>query len=114
MPVPAPTSLDDTFSLADDASLLSHFTQRTDDASLMSHFTQRALPDPPFYMHDQCKLQKDKNKGDAVGSEICAVGKNACLEKMRQKMELLTQVALGASDSTKSNDVRKLKRRARV
>ena len=91
------TPMDDTFSIPDDASLLTHFTQRT-------------LAEPPFYIHDHCRLQKDKNKGDAVGSEVCAVGRAACLEKLRQKMELLTQVATGKLDASKGNDTRKQKK----
>lgn len=80
------TPFDDTLSLPD-------------DTSVVTHITQTGLPDPPLFLDEKCKLQKDKNKGEPVGSEICAFGKRACLEKLRQKMELLTQVAMGKSDT---------------
>jgi hypothetical protein len=67
-------------------------------ASLLSDFTKRSLPIPLTYVHAHCRLQKDKGKGEPVGSDICATGANPCLEKLRQKMELLTQVALGTNE----------------
>jgi hypothetical protein len=57
------------------------------------------FPTHHIFLDEKCKLQKDRNKGEPVGSEICAFGKRACLEKLRQKMELLTQVAMGKSDT---------------
>lgn len=48
-------------------------------------------------------MQKDKGKGELPGKDVCAEGREACLEKLRQKMELLAQVALGnASPATTS------------
>ena len=52
-------------------------------------------PKPETMMHPECRIQKDKGKGEPVGSVISAKGREACLEKLRQKMELLMQVALG-------------------
>lgn len=50
---------------------------------------------PDTYVHANCRLQKDKGKGELPGKDVCAEGRDACLEKLRQKMELLAQVALG-------------------
>jgi hypothetical protein len=55
------------------------------------------LPDPDTYVHPLCRMQKDKGKGEEVGSSICAKGRDACLEKLRVKMRLLTDVVLDAS-----------------
>ena len=52
-------------------------------------------PKPETMMHPECRIQKDKGKGEPIGSIISAKGREACLEKLRQKMELLMQVALG-------------------
>jgi hypothetical protein len=52
-------------------------------------------PKPSTMVHPDCKLQKDKGKGEPLGSAISATGRDACLDKLRQKMELLMQVALG-------------------
>jgi hypothetical protein len=40
-------------------------------------------------------MQKDKGKGESPGLDICAEGRDACLEKLRQKMALLAQASLG-------------------
>jgi hypothetical protein len=40
-------------------------------------------------------MQKDKGKGELPGIDVCAEGRDACLEKLRQKMELLAQASLG-------------------
>ncbi|GKY96590.1 hypothetical protein MPSEU_000618600 [Mayamaea pseudoterrestris] len=50
--------------------------------------------DPSLYLHAHCRMQKDKGKGDEVGANICAKGRDACLEKLRAKMHLLTDVVL--------------------
>jgi len=54
-------------------------------------------PPPTQYLHVQCRLQKDKGKGEDPGSHICAKGRNACLEKLREKMALLGQHAASIS-----------------
>jgi hypothetical protein len=68
-----------------------------DDSSTskISYTHNEILSDPPSYLHENCRLQKDKQKGEPVGSEICAVGKASCLDKIRQKMQLLSDVADG-------------------
>jgi len=50
--------------------------------------------DPGFYFHSQCRMQKDKGKGEEIGSNICAKGREACLDKLRAKMRVLTDVVL--------------------
>jgi hypothetical protein len=55
---------------------------------------QSGLPDPSTYLHVHCRMQKDKGKGEPVGSIICAKGREACLEKLRAKMLLLTDVVM--------------------
>lgn len=44
---------------------------------------------PEDVLHPQCRLQKDKGKGEEVGSNICAKGIHPCLAKLRAKMHLL-------------------------
>eukprot|EP00934_Nitzschia_sp_Nitz4_P007744 Nitzschia sp. Nitz4//scaffold230_size58257//30525//32174//NITZ4_006483-RA/size58257-processed-gene-0.65-mRNA-1//-1//CDS//3329543256//7734//frame0 len=51
------------------------------------------LPQPIYYMHHTCALQKDKGKGDALGSSISARGSTGCLEKLREKMAIVVQVS---------------------
>jgi hypothetical protein len=46
---------------------------------------------PESFLHPAVRLQKDKGKGSEVGSEICAKGIPACVGKLRQKMQLLTE-----------------------
>jgi len=54
---------------------------------------------PAHFVHSQCRMQKDKGKGDPVGSNICARGVPACLEKLRAKMQLLTEHCLEEGSS---------------
>ncbi len=63
------------------------------------------LNDPAIYFHPQCRMQKDKGLGEPVGSKICALGREACLEKLRAKMRLLAQHAL--SEASKASVKRK-------
>lgn len=50
-----------------------------------------AMKPPEFFLHSAVRMQKDKGKGDEVGSKICAKGIPACLGKLREKMLLLTE-----------------------
>jgi len=54
---------------------------------------------PATFVHPQCRMQKDKGKGDQVGSNICAKGVDGCLEKLRAKMQLLTEHCLEQGSS---------------
>lgn len=49
---------------------------------------------PTNFVHSQCRIQKDKGKGDQIGANICAKGVEPCLEKLRAKMQLLTEHCL--------------------
>lgn len=74
-------------------------------------------PPPETYLHAYVKLQKDKGKGEAPGTEICASGRQRCLGKLRQKMELLTHVALGDPEmthKTPANSGHMKRRKARI
>lgn len=51
------------------------------------------LHDPQFYVHPNCLLQKDKGKGDALGHSLSAKGRESCLNKLREKIALVVQVA---------------------
>ncbi|CAJ1947815.1 unnamed protein product [Cylindrotheca closterium] len=53
---------------------------------------QKRLPEPISFVHPHAQLQKDKGRGVALGSNICAEGKDATLEKLRDKMKLVIQV----------------------
>jgi len=63
------------------------------------------LEHPNVYLHTQCKLQKDKGRGDRLGSSISARGREATLEKLRDKMKLIVEVSGELQiSSLKSND----------
>jgi hypothetical protein len=46
---------------------------------------------PDSFLHSAVRMQKDKGKGEEVGMSICAKGIPACLGKLREKMQLLTE-----------------------
>lgn len=67
-----------------------------DDVSVvLKELSMSQFPCTLAYLHPHCRMQKDKGKGEPVGSKICAKGREACLEKLRQKMELITKFATG-------------------
>lgn len=43
------------------------------------------------YLHPNVRLQKDKHKGLAIGSHICAKGRTATATKLSSKMQLLSE-----------------------
>jgi len=45
------------------------------------------------YIHPNCRLQKDKGKGDRLESSISATGREPCLEKLRDKIKLIIEVS---------------------
>jgi hypothetical protein len=53
--------------------------------------TNESIRPPESFVHSAVRLQKDKGKGEEVGSMICAKGMTACLGKLREKMQLLTE-----------------------
>lgn len=63
--------------------------------------TLGATQPPTYFVHPQCRMQKDKGKGDEIGSSICAKGDESCLEKLRSKMRLLTEHCLEEGSSAK-------------
>jgi hypothetical protein len=61
--------------------------------SLPEIVAKEALHGPVYYVHPKCLLQKDRGRGDAPKTCISAVGRDSCLEKLRDKMRLVVQVA---------------------
>jgi hypothetical protein len=61
--------------------------------SLSEIAAKDVLPDPSHYLHPQCVLQKDRGRGDDPKTSISAVGSDSCLQKLRDKMRLVVQVA---------------------
>jgi hypothetical protein len=51
------------------------------------------LESPALYLHTKCKLQKDKGRGDRLGSSISARGRESTLSKLRDKMKLIVEVS---------------------
>ncbi|KAL7574458.1 hypothetical protein ACA910_015828 [Epithemia clementina (nom. ined.)] len=49
---------------------------------------------PEHFLHEHVRMQKDKGRGEDPGSLICARGPDACLEKLRAKMQLLCNTAI--------------------
>mmetsp|Transcript_16718 Transcript_16718/g.25257 ORF Transcript_16718/g.25257 Transcript_16718/m.25257 type:complete len:259 (+) Transcript_16718:182-958(+) len=52
---------------------------------------------PSSFLDQHCCLQKDQGKGQSIGSNICARGKNQCLHKIRQKLDVMTKFANGSA-----------------
>ena len=67
----------------------------------LSDLNELELPPAASFIHSQCRLQKDKGKGEPAGSNICAKGREHCLAKLEQKMALLTRVAFGEENKNK-------------
>ncbi len=74
--------------------------QVADQVSLASILQKQDLHEPSFYIHPNCVLQKDKGKGDPFGKSISAKGGESCLEKLRDKISLVVQVAGQDSKAT--------------
>lgn len=72
------------------------------------------LPPPASYLHPKCCLQKDKGKGDPVGSKLCAQNAEECLAKLQQKMELLTSVTLGKDEKGKKGNAEMKRKNAKI
>jgi hypothetical protein len=75
---------------------------------------QADLPSPSSYLHPQCCLQKDKGKGDPVGSKLSASTADECLMKLQQKMELLTSVTLGKDEKGKKGNAEMKRKNAKI
>jgi len=66
----------------------------------LSELGNSNLPKPETYLHALVRMQKDKGKGEPVGSNLCAKGLDPCLEKLREKMRLLTEVATESTSAS--------------
>lgn len=61
--------------------------------SIVDIMAKTNLESPSYYLHEQCKLQKDKGKGDKLGKTISAEGREQTLTKLRDKMKLIVEVS---------------------
>eukprot|EP00536_Pseudo-nitzschia_multiseries_P013464 jgi/Psemu1/290885/fgenesh1_pg.576_\ len=61
------------------------------------------LESPSHYLHPQCKLQKDKGKGEGLGNSISAEGREQTLTKLRDKMKLIVEVSGELETSSVNN-----------
>ena len=68
--------------------------------------SKSSYPDPSHYFHPQCRMQKDKGRGEPVGAQISAKGRDHCLEKLRTKMSLLTEHAMDKTATIKRRKAR--------
>lgn len=83
--------------------------RKQDSSSSSQRYTQKHLSLPPGqpydpadpppllpaqFLHDHVRMQKDKGRGEEPGSVICAKGQEACLDKLRVKMQLLCNTAI--------------------
>lgn len=80
---------------------------RSSNVSSITHLTETELAPPITFLHSSCRLQKDKGKGETPGSDICANGAIPSLEKVRQKIELLAQVAMDSKKKSTNMKRRK-------
>lgn len=60
---------------------------------LFDEIIYKDLPDADSYLHEECTLQKDKGRGEPLGTSISAEGRDQCLRKLREKITIVTQVA---------------------
>eukprot|EP00535_Pseudo-nitzschia_heimii_P006015 CAMPEP_0197180894 /NCGR_PEP_ID=MMETSP1423-20130617/5334_1 /TAXON_ID=476441 /ORGANISM="Pseudo-nitzschia heimii, Strain UNC1101" /LENGTH=895 /DNA_ID=CAMNT_0042631035 /DNA_START=189 /DNA_END=2873 /DNA_ORIENTATION=- len=61
--------------------------------SIQEIMAKSYLESPSQYLHLKCKLQKDKGKGDRLGSAISARGREPTIAKLREKMKLIVEVS---------------------
>lgn len=80
----------------------------------LSDLNEAEVPPAAAFIHPQCRLQKDKGKGEAPGANICAKGRGHCLLKLEQKIALLTRVAFGEENKNKGGTADMKQRPARV
>lgn len=52
--------------------------------------------DPGLFLHPLVQLQKDKGKGEPIGTAVCANGVSEVLQKLRSKMKVITELAIDA------------------
>jgi hypothetical protein len=71
------------------------YGKKSSDTLNFADIEAKEHPDPASMVHPDCRLQKDKGRGEPMGHAISAEGQEGCLEKLRQKMKLLVEVALG-------------------
>jgi hypothetical protein len=102
----APLSSDTSSTLNDSRSL-------TSTTISLADLSRANLAPPETFLHEQVRLQKDKGKGEAVGSQLCAKGRVHTLDKLREKMRLLTEVASEKATGA-SMKIRKARVAARV
>lgn len=82
-----------------------HSTEASVSTISFADLDSKQFQDPSSYFHPHCRMQKDKGLGEPVGSNICAKGREACLDKLRAKMRLLAKHAL--SETSKASVKRK-------
>ena len=111
--IPSPLSSSDQNSHASGATDYSRASSASVTISLIDLSQALDRPDPATFLHELVRLQKDKGKGEPVGSNLCAKGREACLSKLREKMRLLTQVATEKSTGA-SMKIRKARIAQRV
>jgi hypothetical protein len=105
---PSASSNLETIHLEDFSSATSTTSAPTAVTSPLDHHQHRHVSlSPHEYLHPHCRIQKDKGKGDPIGSKICGKTAETTLSKLRAKMLLLTehccQTGSGHSSSSSSN-----------
>ncbi|VEU37085.1 unnamed protein product [Pseudo-nitzschia multistriata] len=61
--------------------------------SIRDIMSKTHLEAPSYYLHMECKLQKDKGKGETLGNSVSAEGRELTLTKLRDKMKLIVEVS---------------------
>lgn len=70
--------------------------------------------EPSYYLHPMCRMQKDKGKGEEVGSIVCANGADQCLFKLQAKMRILTDYVSPLPGESKKGNATMKRRNARI
>jgi hypothetical protein len=63
------------------------------------HTRQKLNRIAPIFVHEHCRLQKDKYKGVNLGSAISAYGRDAVLQKINEKIDVIAAINLDDSRS---------------
>eukprot|EP00562_Extubocellulus_spinifer_P017706 CAMPEP_0178595612 /NCGR_PEP_ID=MMETSP0697-20121206/31169_1 /TAXON_ID=265572 /ORGANISM="Extubocellulus spinifer, Strain CCMP396" /LENGTH=1012 /DNA_ID=CAMNT_0020233059 /DNA_START=63 /DNA_END=3102 /DNA_ORIENTATION=- len=63
-------------------------------------YTGRSDPNPGTYLHPQCRLQKDKGRGEVPGTAAIVASREGSLEKIRAKVDVIIEVEQSGSTTS--------------
>ena len=63
-------------------------------------YAGRSDPNPGTYLHPQCRLQKDKGRGEVPGTAAIVASREGSLEKLRAKVDVIIEVEQSGSTTS--------------